>query len=170
MVSSSFYLTFPPSRSIFLRQFGFLLTDILLEQPGSPDTIDLDTFNQIVELDEDDTHDFSHGMVTAYFSQARATFKEMEQALQERNLEKLSSLGHFLKGSSAALGVTKVQASCERMQHYGKRWDEENNVSLTDENAFKKIEPLLARVKGEYGHAEVWLKNWYKERGVEAED
>lgn len=43
--------------------------------------IDEETFNQIVELDEDDTHDFSYGMVKAYFTQARSTFDEMEQAL-----------------------------------------------------------------------------------------
>ncbi|CAL1698240.1 unnamed protein product [Somion occarium] len=139
------------------------------EEEGSPETIDEETFNQIVELDEDDTHDFSHGMVTAYFTQARNTFDEMEQAYKDKNLDKLSSLGHFLKGSSAALGVTKVQASCERMQHYGKRWDEEAGVALTDDVAFEKIEPLLMKVKGEYGSAEKWLKNWYSERGIEEE-
>ena len=40
--------------------------------------IDEETFNQIVELDEDETHDFSHGMVKAYFTQAHNTFDKMD--------------------------------------------------------------------------------------------
>ena len=43
--------------------------------------IDLETFNQILDLDEDDTHDFSLGMAEAYFTQASTTFVDMDQAL-----------------------------------------------------------------------------------------
>ena len=83
-----------------------------------------------------------------------------------KNLAELSSLGHFLKGSSAALGVAKVQASCERMQHYGQQRDEEA-TKLADDEALNRIGTLLGQVKKEYGDAEKWLKNWYKEHGVE---
>lgn len=38
-------------------------------------------FNQILELDEDETHDFSKGMTTAYFAQAEQTFEDMDNAL-----------------------------------------------------------------------------------------
>lgn len=79
-----------------------------------------------------------------------------------KDLAKLSSLGHFLKGSSAALGVSKVQASCERMQHYGQRRDEEIGIDLTNEEALSKIGPLLTQVKAEYHDAEEWLKAWYE--------
>ena len=90
------------------------------------------------------------------------------QTLSEsKNLAELSSLGHFLKGSSAALGVAKVQASCERMQHYGQQRDEEAGTKLSDEEALNRIGTLLEQVKKEYGDAEKWLKNWYKEHGVE---
>ncbi|KZT64242.1 histidine-phosphotransfer domain, HPT domain-containing protein [Daedalea quercina L-15889] len=133
-------------------------------------TIDLDTFHQILDLDEDDTHEFSKEMVTAYFTQANTTFGEMEQAYNAKDLTKLSSLGHFLKGSSAALGVARVQASCERIQHYGQLRDEEAGADLTDESALKKIEPLLGRVKKEYIVAETWLKKWYEDNSVPADD
>ncbi|EJC97960.1 histidine-phosphotransfer domain, HPT domain-containing protein [Fomitiporia mediterranea MF3/22] len=129
--------------------------------------IDMDTFRQILDLDEDETHDFSSGMAWAYFDQAATTFKEMKEALAAKDLSKLSSLGHFLKGSSAALGVAKVQASCERMQHYGQRRDEEANVDLAPEEALSRIERLLVQVKTEYDDAESWLRNWYKEHGVD---
>lgn len=87
-----------------------------------------------------------------------------------KDLAKLSSLGHFLKGSSAALGVAKVQASCERMQHYGQRRDEQAGVDLSDEEALTRIDALLVQVKNEYSDAEKWLKDWYKEHGVDQED
>jgi hypothetical protein len=41
----------------------------------------METFRQILDLDEDDTHEFSRGMAWAYFSQAATTFKEMDDAL-----------------------------------------------------------------------------------------
>lgn len=43
--------------------------------------IDIETFTQILDLDEDDTHDFSFGMTEAYFSQANTTFTDMDEAL-----------------------------------------------------------------------------------------
>jgi hypothetical protein len=35
------------------------------------------------------------------------------------DLSQLHSLGHFLKGSSATLGLIKVRDSCEMIQNYG---------------------------------------------------
>ncbi|EGO23610.1 histidine kinase, phosphotransfer Hpt [Serpula lacrymans var. lacrymans S7.9] len=123
----------------------------------------METFQQILELDEDDERDFSRGMTCEYFKQANTTFKDMDDAFSRKDLEKLSSLGHFLKGSSAALGVTKVQASCEKIQHYGSLRDEEAGEPLAPEAALKKIDPLLESVKKEYAVAEKWLKEWYIE-------
>ncbi|KAI0350344.1 histidine phosphotransferase, partial [Trametes cingulata] len=138
-------------------------------QIDQENVIDLDTFNQILDLDEDDTHDFSLGMTEAYFTQASSTFVDMDEAFARKDLTKLSSLGHFLKGSSAALGVSAVQASCEHIQHYGALRDEEAGTDLTPEDALAKIGPLLKRVKREYAVAERWLKNWYKEHATPAE-
>ena len=84
----------------------------------------------------------------------------------KKDLLTLSNLGHFLKGSSAALGVSKVQATCEKIQHYGKLWDDDANVNLSEDAALKKIEPLLQRGKQEYEHAEKWLRDWYAKEGV----
>ena len=90
----------------------------------------------------------------------------MRSHSESKDLKKLSSLGHFLKGSSAALGVSAVQATCEHIQHYGALRDEVNGTDLTDETALDKIEPLLKRVKKEYAVAERWLQNWYKEHAT----
>jgi len=125
------------------------------------DIIDLETFQQILELDEDDSRDFSEGMVTDYFGQAEVTFKEMDQALTKKDLDSLSSLGHFLKGSSAALGLIQVQSSCERIQHYGHLRDEEANKNLTKQEALSRIGDLLKQVKAEYNAAKGWLQAYF---------
>ena len=79
------------------------------------------------------------------------------------DLPGLSSLGHFLKGSSAALGVVKVQAACEKMQHYGLKRDEERNVDLSADEALAKIKALLMEAKREYRIAKAWLEKLYAE-------
>lgn len=123
--------------------------------------IDMETFTQILDLDEDGNHDFSRGMAWAYFSQAEETFELLDDALKAKDLAKLSSLGHFLKGSSAALGVSKVQDSCEKIQHYGQRRDEDAGIDLSEKDALSKIGGLLGQVKKEYTASEKWLKKWY---------
>jgi HPt (histidine-containing phosphotransfer) domain-containing protein len=85
-------------------------------------------------------------------------------------LPRLSSLGHFLKGSSAALGVSKVQDSCEKIQNYGQLRDEDTGKDLSKEDALGKIERLLGQVKKEYSASEKWLKKWYDDHPDENPD
>jgi len=113
-------------------------------------------------MDEEDDHEFSISIMQNYFEQAVAKFEEMDTALVEKDLASLSSLGHFLKGSSAALGIQKVQHSCERMQHYGKLRDEDAGVDLSPAEALKKITALLEVVKVQHYAAEKWLKDYFK--------
>lgn len=70
----------------------------------------------------------------------------------------MSSLGHFLKGSSAALGLTKVKDSCECMQHYGAKKNADGSGSIEAAVALEKIQETLTRVKEEYIEAEAYLK------------
>lgn len=139
-------------------------------------------FNQILELDEPDSDDFSREMVEEYYTQAAQTFKDMDNALlvlmirlysylqlnpvlhrSVEDLVKLSDLGHFLKGSSATLGITHVQSSCEKIQRYGQLRDEEKGIDLDPKLALDLIAQLIAQVKVDYAVAEKWLKNYYKD-------
>ncbi|KAF8630820.1 hypothetical protein AX17_005179 [Amanita inopinata Kibby_2008] len=132
------------------------------QEDQDDDIIDMETFQQLLELDEDENdREFSKEMVYAYFEQAAQTFDKMDEALKEKDLSELSSLGHFLKGSSAALGVAKVQESCEQIQHYGQLQDEKG-AELPREEALEKIEALLGQVKAEYSVAVKWLKKQYE--------
>lgn len=81
---------------------------------------------------------------------------------REQELANLSSLGHFLKGSSATLGMTKVKDSCEKIQHYGAHKDDVGQpTSMEDMVLLKKIKATVATVKVEYKEAERILKQFY---------
>lgn len=45
------------------------------------ESIDNSTFEQILEMDDDDDRDFSKGIVYGFFDQAEATFDKMGKAL-----------------------------------------------------------------------------------------
>ncbi|KAI0292537.1 signal transduction histidine kinase [Russula brevipes] len=121
--------------------------------------IDRSVFDQILELDEDDEL-FSKDMVDAYFLQAEKTFSDMDAALGKKALGDLSSLGHFLKGSSAALGVSKVQSLCEDIQHYGSL--REGTAVITEAEAVAKIAKAIARAREDYKEAKKWLNSFYR--------
>ncbi|KZP01323.1 histidine-phosphotransfer domain, HPT domain-containing protein [Calocera viscosa TUFC12733] len=127
--------------------------------------IDMDTFSQILEMDDDDTHEFSLSIVENYMEQAEATFDSMSAALDDENLPELSRLGHFLKGSSAALGISQVQTGCEAMQYYGQLRRGANGAKIEAKEAIELITPLLAKIKEGHAEADKWLRDFY---GVES--
>ncbi|KAI7689245.1 hypothetical protein KC322_g11940, partial [Hortaea werneckii] len=92
--------------------------------PDFGDNIDSTTFEQILEMDDDEEErEFSKSIVYDFFTQAESTFQKMDSNLEKKDLAQLSALGHFLKGSSATLGLTKVKDSCEKIQHFGAHKD-----------------------------------------------
>ncbi|BEI86003.1 hypothetical protein CcaverHIS002_0602900 [Cutaneotrichosporon cavernicola] len=135
--------------------------------PTDPEgIINMEIFSQIQDMDDDDDdeaggHEFSKGIVWGYFEQAESTFQQMEDAIGEPSLWKLSSLGHFLKGSSAALGIINVQNSCEKMQHYGNLRDEEVGAALSEDEALRRIRNLLVDCKRDYAVASAYLRQLY---------
>jgi hypothetical protein len=48
---------------------------------ADPSPVDFEVFQQILELDDEDGHEFSMGMVSDFFSQAKHTFSDMDKAL-----------------------------------------------------------------------------------------
>ncbi|KAI7857869.1 signal transduction histidine kinase [Circinella umbellata] len=123
--------------------------------------IDYNTFDQLLDMDDDEDHEFSYSIVLNYFEQAEQTFTDMDDALEKKDLSELSRLGHFLKGSSAAIGLKKVKETCEKIQNIGNKQDEVGSASLEEEVALEKITKLLPQVKAEYKEAEEYLKSFY---------
>jgi len=122
----------------------------------------MDTFGQILEMDEDeDDREFSKDIVYNFFDQAGVTLSKIDGSIEKKDFRSISDLGHFLKGSSGALGIDRVQRCCERMQHYGKFRDEEKNLALTETEAYNLIVPLNKELKSEYQKAEEWLRDFF---------
>lgn len=83
---------------------------------------------------------------------------------EEKKLSDLSSLGHFLKGSSATLGLNKVKEACEKIQHYGAGKDETGTADEPEEKtSLKNIENTLVDVKKDYKEVEAFLRKFYDE-------
>ncbi|TVY60719.1 Multistep phosphorelay regulator [Lachnellula suecica] len=134
--------------------------------PDLGDSIDALTFEQILEMDDEDNDDreFSKSIVFGFFEQAEQTFDQMDEALEKKDLPELSSLGHFLKGSSATLGLTKVKDSCEKIQHYGQQKDEAGTKDEPDKQiCLDKIKDILVVVKEQYEEVEKVLRRFYAE-------
>ena len=100
-----------------------------------------------------------HSLIVDCISRSRHTFLDSAK----EDLESLSSLGHFLKGSSAALGLSRVQHTCEEIQHVGHLRDEKAEKDLKPSEALTVMGRLLKRVKVEYKEAQAWMKKFYGE-------
>jgi osomolarity two-component system phosphorelay intermediate protein YPD1 len=132
--------------------------------PGASDSIDAATFEQILEMDEDEEErEFSKSIVYDFFSQAESTFVKMDTNLEQRNLKTLSELGHFLKGSSATLGLTKVKDSCEKIQHYGQKKDDTGTNDITEEEGLSKLKTTIEQAKREFHDVEKVLRKFYND-------
>ncbi|KAJ7263976.1 hypothetical protein B0H12DRAFT_1068793 [Mycena haematopus] len=123
-------------------------------KPLPRQAIDMTIFGQILELDDDDTHEFSKEMVSAFFLQASTTFDDMNKALA------------LSQGLVRRAGHPQVQDACEKIQHYGDLRDEVADKDLSPTEALDKIRLLLAEVKTEFTDAERWLKKWYKDNNA----
>jgi osomolarity two-component system phosphorelay intermediate protein YPD1 len=78
------------------------------------------------------------------------------------DLAGLSSLGHFLKGSSMVLGLTKISDDCRKVEHYGQKKDETGIMDELDETTcLSRIKVTLAAIKEEYAEAEQVLKRFF---------
>lgn len=130
--------------------------------PDFGDDIDNETFGQVYAMDEDDDHEFSLEIVTEFFEQADDTFTKMDAALDEEDLEELSNLGHYLKGSSATLGLVKVKDSCEKIQRYGKMEELDGSPQPDEQLCLNRIKKAIEQVKVEYKRVERTLKEFYE--------
>jgi osomolarity two-component system phosphorelay intermediate protein YPD1 len=128
------------------------------------ENIDMLTFEQILEMDEPGDNEFSSSIVFGFFDQAEETFEEIEEALKKEDLEKLSSLGHFLKGSSATLGLIKIRDGCEAIQRYGKNENLDGSPQTDNEKCLKLIGEYFTTVKEDYETVEKLLRQYYESK------
>ncbi|KAI0205482.1 histidine-phosphotransfer domain, HPT domain-containing protein [Astrocystis sublimbata] len=132
--------------------------------PDLGDAIDTLVFSQILEMDDsEEDREFSKSIVYGFFEQAEETFEKMDTALEAKDLDELYRLGHFLKGSSATVGLTKVKDSCEKIQRYGKKENVDGSPEPNEDLCLSRIKTTLSTVKSEYADAEKTLKNFFND-------
>jgi len=135
-----------------------------VEMPDFGDNVDLATFSQILEMDDDEAdRDFSKPLVFNFFEQAEETFGKMDTALANKDLAELSSLGHFLKGSSATLGFLKVKDSCQVIQQYGHKLNLDGSPEPDEQVCLSKITEALQAAKDDMAKLETMLKKFFGE-------
>ena len=83
----------------------------------------------------------------------------------KKDLQKLAADGHFLKGSSATLGLTKVQECCEKIQHYGNGKNEagDPDAHSSDTERLANIKKEVALARREYAIVEAKLRKFFNE-------
>lgn len=106
-----------------------------------PEIINWTILNEIISMDDDDS-DFSKSLIIQFIDQAQTTFAQMQRQLDgDKNLTELDNLGHFLKGSSAALGLQRIAWVCERIQNLGRKMEHffPNKVELINTLSNKSV-------------------------------
>ncbi|KAJ3065118.1 hypothetical protein HDU98_011479 [Podochytrium sp. JEL0797] len=127
------------------------------------DIIDSAIFDQLLEMDDDNEREFSKGIAKEYIKQAETTLKELNESLGKKDFESLGRLGHFMKGSSAAVGLKKVRATCEQIQNCARNVDAGGKpLTLSSEEQLKKLGVLVPDTEKHSIEAEEWLKRFYK--------
>lgn len=127
------------------------------------DNVDMALFDQILDMDDDeDDRTFTKGLVFGFLEQAEQTFDKMDAAVKSKDLPELSTLGHFLKGSSATLGFSKIRDKCERIQHFGAKKDETGIVDIKDEAyCLTMIEEALTEAKKALNEVSGLMKKYF---------
>jgi hypothetical protein len=78
---------------------------------GLEDILDTNTFEQILEMDDDaDDRDFSRCIILDGFSQMNTAIERLRPLVYDpdSNLRDISSLGHLMKGQPATLGLCNL--------------------------------------------------------------
>ncbi|KAH6621373.1 signal transduction histidine kinase [Chaetomium sp. MPI-SDFR-AT-0129] len=135
--------------------------DEMSETPDFGDHVDNTIFSQLLEMDDDDERDFSGPLVENFFEQADETFVNMDLALTKKDLEELSKLGHFLKGSSSTLGFNKIRDSCQIIQQYGHKLNVDGSDEKDEKVCLTKIEAAIQVAKVDKKELEKLMNDFF---------
>ena len=124
----------------------------------------MDVFQQFLDLDNDDSRDFSRAVVFDFFSSAEGVLASMDSDLQRPSSSSLlSHYGQNLKDLGSSLGVYKLQTTADNIRYYGGLNNGDRSSALTG---------LVAQAHTEYMEARNWLitnyypseqkRRWYK--------
>lgn len=79
-----------------------------------------------------------------------------------KDLHDLSAKGHYLKGSSATLGLIKIRDHCELIQRYGLHENLDGSEEPNDDVCLKRIKEALKALRVDFAEIDRALKRFYK--------
>lgn len=130
--------------------------------------VEWSVFSELVAMDEDE-EGFSKGLFQTFVDQFQDTLTEIDENVGSKNLDKLSSLGHYLKGSAAALGLTTISSQCERIQNYGHKVNFDNfelgteKEDNSDEFWLALIDDAVQKAKNGFSKSKAALEEYFGE-------
>lgn len=129
--------------------------------------VEWSVFSELVAMDEDE-EGFSKSLFQTFVDQVLETFTEIDENLKSKNFDKVSGLGHYLKGSASALGLEKISAQCERIQNYGHKLNFDNFELLDNEYSkeddefwIKLIEDALQKARDGFEKSRKALNEYF---------
>lgn len=99
-------------------------------------------FQQLLDMDDDDTHDFTKSILSDFFAQVDESMPKFIDLLKNNQLVDVARLGHFLKGSSAGVGASNIRNICEKIQHY-ELYAEKNQEKIFLESQLNYLLPAI---------------------------
>ncbi|KAL2110939.1 hypothetical protein VUR80DRAFT_500 [Thermomyces stellatus] len=132
--------------------------------------IDVPTFEQILEMDDDEDREFSRALVFEFLYQAKDTFQKIEGSLAEKDLKALSHQGHYLKGSSATLGLIKIRDNCEKIQRYGSKENPDGTPEPDGDLCLTRITDTLKVLRSDFNDVRKAMKKLYNQDIEEDEE
>lgn len=128
--------------------------------------VEWSVFSELVAMD-DDEEGFSLSLFQTFVDQVRETFAEIDENLKKPDLDRLLALGHYLKGSAAALGLTLIVTQCERIQNYGKRNNFDHFDAKVPENGddaywVALIEDALEKARDGFERSKAALSEYFE--------
>jgi chemotaxis protein histidine kinase CheA len=87
----------------------------------------------------------------------------------KKDLQELSHQGHYLKGSSATLGLIKIRDSCEKIQRYGSNENVDGSPEPDNELCLNRIKDTLKVLRADFSDVRKAMKRLYNE-GSDEED
>ncbi|KAL4730864.1 Phosphorelay intermediate protein [Fusarium chlamydosporum] len=109
------------------------------------DLFDMFPLDQILEMDDEGSHDFTVSICEDFCDQAEDGIAALERA---RQISDIGALGNHLDGLAASVGAIRVRDTAQKLKHLGSGKDENNKEVLMRDQALSRAAKLT------YGYRE----------------
>ncbi|KAM0195511.1 hypothetical protein ACHAPI_006367 [Fusarium lateritium] len=107
------------------------------------DLFDFGTLDQILEMDDEGSREFTVGVCEGFCDQAEQIIAKLEIAHKRSDLREIGDFADYLRGSAATAGAIKVHDTAQKLKYLALNRDEKDERYMTDEEALPRAEKLI---------------------------